>query len=160
MSKVIKCISLLVIGLLSSYCSVVAEGQKASSKTHDGTDTRVPLLTQKISCTAKHVYGCNWMKPYCTDEGFAMSGDPGITYELDLLNRVGRLKGEKGVAVQINTLSAIPGSDVVNIQGVSEEWLPWTLSFEASTGKGFLTQVSPNFTAIYLVNCMFGTAPQ
>jgi hypothetical protein len=164
MFKGVKTLSILALGLILSSCLLVAAGQKASLKEHKETATKVkrtetPLLTQVVSCTVKHVYGCNWKKPYCADEGFAIPGGSEIVYELDLLNRVGRLRGDKSVAVQINTLSSTPGFDVINVQGINEEWIPWTLSFKTSTGRGFLTQASPDFTVIYLVNCTFGPLP-
>lgn len=115
-------------------------------------------LTAKLRCQLDHVIGCSWKKPYCVDGDSVLKsvseGRPAF-YELDLLNRTGRLRGrdEKGVVVQIDRVGFRPDLDIVNIQGINQGWMPWTLSYQLSSGKGFVTETGPEFTSMYLVSC-------
>lgn len=119
---------------------------------------KTPGLTDTVRCTLKHALGCNWEKPHCVDGDSVIadvSGGGPTYYELDLLDRLARLKGheEKGVVVQIKRIDFMPDLNIVNVQGVSERWMPWTLSYKVSTGKGFITETTPGFTSMYLVTC-------
>lgn len=125
---------------------------------------KFPSLTQRVRCTVDHVIGCSQEKPYCADGDAILadvSGGSPTFYELDLLNRTARLKGkdEKGVVVQIQRVGFIPDLGIANVQGINEGWMPWTLSYRLSDGKGFVSEVTPGFTSLSLVNCVVIETP-
>ncbi len=119
---------------------------------------KFPSLTQRVRCTVDHVIGCSREKPYCADGDAILadvSGGSPTFYELDLLNRIAQLKGkdEKGVVVQIQRIGFMPDLGIANVQGINEGWMPWTLSYRLSDGKGFVSEATPGFTSLSLVNC-------
>ncbi|WP_462321468.1 hypothetical protein [Halochromatium sp.] len=143
--------------------AMAVDGSHAQDNKGDD-EARLPALTGMVRCTVDHVLGCTWERSDCTDGDAVLadvSGDSPTFYELDLLNRVARLKGrdEKGVVVRIDRIGFMPDSDVVNIQGVNEGWMPWTLSYKASNGKGFVSETAPEFSSLYLVNCAVVNKP-
>jgi hypothetical protein len=149
-SRIASCALFLAI-TLPSIGSETPQTKNQAPFMHDGS----PRLTQPIRCTVEHVVGCSREKPYCSDQDAAVADMLPMVYELDLLKRVARLKGrdENGVVVQINQAGSMPGSNVVNVQGINEGWMPWTLSFDLTTGNGFVAQTTPGFTTIYVVMC-------
>lgn len=122
------------------------------------TEPQAPQLTQRVRCTINQVLGCSGKRPYCSDDDSVLedvSGGRPTFYELDLLRRIAQLHGkdEQGVTIQIDRIGFAPGLDVVNVQGINEGWMPWTLSYQTSTGEGVVVEATPGFTTLYLVNC-------
>lgn len=120
--------------------------------------SKAPMLTDSIRCTVKHALGCNWQKADCIDGDSVLediSGGSATFYQLDPVKRIARLKGkdEQDVLVQILRIGFAPDLGIVNVQGFNEGWMPWTLSYQLSSGKGFVTETTPEFTSLYVVSC-------
>jgi len=150
--------SVLVL-LLSTLIPCLAVAVPQGADESEGDTPKAPALTDTVRCTVDHAVGCSWEKPHCTDGDSVLadvSGAAPTFYELDLLKQVAQLKGnnEQHVLIQIDRISFTPDSGVINVEGVNEGWMPWTLSYNLSNGKGFVTQTAPEFTSLYLVSCV------
>jgi hypothetical protein len=123
-----------------------------------GGPQEAPMLTDTIHCTVEHALGCSWQKTDCIDGDSVLediaAGTP-TYYRLDLAKRIGHLEGkdEQGTMVQILRIGFAPGPGIVNVQGINEGWMPWTLSYELANGNGFVTETTPEFTSLYKVHC-------
>ena len=150
-------LSLFVI-LLGLSMTLFASGDPQKRGQEQETGAQSPTLTQTIRCSVEHLIGCTQEKPQCTDGDAVLaevSGGSPTFYELDLLNRVAKLRGkdEKGVVVRIHRIGFTPDFDFVNVQGINEGWMPWTLSYRVSDGKGFVSETAPGFVSLYQVAC-------
>ncbi len=117
-----------------------------------------PVLTKPLICSFTIINGCTPEKPYCSNDTAVVAELKNkfarlpMVWEVDLFNKSARLRGE-GDRVRIDNITAIPGMDVINLQGVTADWNAWTLTFEGKTGKATWVDSTPGFTMVALGHC-------